>query len=190
MHGSRPGRARLLAGCLPLAALLGVGSPACAPPPPSGSTPAAPADGAQTADAQTADAQTADAQTADATAVAEQVRALLSAQVDAWNRGDIEGFMEGYWRSPELRFVSGGEVTYGWQETLERYRRTYPDRAAMGTLSFEEIDVRALGPGWAAAHGRYVLERAQDRPTGLFTLLVERRPEGWRVVHDHTSSGS
>jgi hypothetical protein len=122
-----------------------------------------------------------------ATAVAE-VRALLDAQVEAWNRGDVEGFMAGYLNSPELRFASGGDVTRGWQETLERYRRRYPDRAAMGTLSFVDVDVRSLGPGWAAAHGRYVLERAEDRPTGLFTLLVERLPEGWRIVHDHTSA--
>lgn len=116
------------------------------------------------------------------------VRALLDEQVAAWNRGDVEAFMAGYWKSDELRFASGGDVTHGWDATLARYHTRYPDRAAMGTLSFEEIDVRALGPDHALAFGRYVLERESDRPTGLFTLLLERRAEGWRIVHDHTSA--
>ncbi|HVS62330.1 MAG TPA: nuclear transport factor 2 family protein [Thermoanaerobaculia bacterium] len=118
-----------------------------------------------------------------------EIRALLDAQVEAWNRGDLEAYMAGYWNSPELRFVSGGEVTHGWQETLGRYRLRYPDRSAMGTLSFVDVDVQPMGLRFAAAHGQYVLERDRDRPTGLFTLIVERRPEGWRIVHDHTSAG-
>ncbi|HVS12943.1 MAG TPA: SgcJ/EcaC family oxidoreductase [Thermoanaerobaculia bacterium] len=169
MHGCRPDRVWRRARLLPLAALVAAGALACA----KASTPPA-TDAPQPVAAED---------------VGREVRALLAAQVDAWNRGDVEGFMAGYWRSSELRFVSGGEVTHGWEETLERYRRTYPDRATMGTLSFEGIDVRTLGEGWAAAHGRYVLEREGDRPTGLFTLLLERRSEGWRIVHDHTSSG-
>ena len=142
-----------------------------------------------------ASAQEAEATTAatermvDPDRVRAEVHALLDAQVEAWNRGDVEGYMAGYWESAELRFASGGEVTHGWQETLERYRRRYPDRAAMGRLSFADLDVRPLGPRWAAVHGRWLLEREQDAPDGLFTLLVERRPEGWRIVHDHTSSG-
>jgi uncharacterized protein (TIGR02246 family) len=124
----------------------------------------------------------------DAEAVESGVRALLDDQVAAWNRGDVEAFMAGYWRSDDLRFASGGDVTFGWDATLERYRTRYPDRAAMGTLSFEDIDVRPLGADHALAFGRYVLERESDRPTGLFTLLLERRPEGWRIVHDHTSA--
>jgi uncharacterized protein (TIGR02246 family) len=125
---------------------------------------------------------------ADTAAIDAAVRALLDEQVAAWNRGDVEAFMAGYWKSDELRFASGGDVTYGWDATLARYHTRYPDRAAMGTLSFEEIDVRAIGPTHALAFGRYVLERESDRPTGLFTLLFERRAEGWRIVHDHTSA--
>lgn len=124
----------------------------------------------------------------DSVSVDRAVRALLDEQVAAWNRGDVEAFMAGYWKSDELRFASGGDVTHGWDATLARYHTRYPDRAAMGTLSFEEIDVRALGPDHALAFGRYVLERESDRPTGLFTLLLERRAEGWRIVHDHTSA--
>ena len=139
------------------------------PPPPAPSAPAA-------------------ASASDSVGVDAAVRALLDEQVAAWNRGDVEAFMAGYWKSDELRFASGGDVTYGWDATLARYHTRYPDRAAMGTLSFEEIDVRALGPDHALAFGRYVLERESDRPTGLFTLLLERRAEGWRIVHDHTSA--
>lgn len=124
----------------------------------------------------------------DTESVERGVRALLDEQVAAWNRGDVEGFMAGYWQSDELRFASGGDVTFGWSATLERYRTRYPDRAAMGTLSFVDIDVRPLDADHALAFGRYVLEREADRPTGLFTLLLEHRAEGWRIVHDHTSA--
>ena len=91
---------------------------------------------------------------------------------------------------PEERFASGGTEHRGWQATLERYHRAYPDRAAMGTLTFDLREVRLLSPRWAVVFGGYQLERAEDRPSGLFTLLFEKRPEGWRIVHDHTSAGS
>ncbi len=116
------------------------------------------------------------------------IRAVMQQQQDAWNRGDVDAFMAGYARTDSLRFASGGAVQQGWQATLERYHRAYPDRAAMGTLSFELRQVRVLSPRWAFVFGAYALERADDRPTGLFTLLFEKRPEGWRVVHDHTSA--
>ncbi len=116
------------------------------------------------------------------------IRAVLQQQQDAWNRGDVDAFMDGYARTDSLRFASGGAVQQGWQATLERYHRAYPDRAAMGTLSFELRQVRVLSQRWAFVFGAYALERADDRPTGLFTLLFEKRPEGWRVVHDHTSA--
>ncbi len=116
------------------------------------------------------------------------IRAVMQQQQDAWNRGDVDAFMDGYARTDSLRFASGGAVQQGWQATLERYHRAYPDRAAMGTLSFELRQVRVLSPRWAFVFGAYALERADDRPTGLFTLLFEKRPEGWRVVHDHTSA--
>jgi ketosteroid isomerase-like protein len=125
----------------------------------------------------------------DSAAVDAAVRALLDEQVAGWNRGDLEDFMAGYWQSDTLRFASGGDVTFGWGATLDRYRTRYPDRATMGTLSFVDVVVEPLGNTHALAFGRYVLEREADRPTGLFTLLLERRPEGWRIVHDHTSAG-
>jgi len=111
-------------------------------------------------------------------------------QQEAWNRGDIEGFMDGYWRSDSLRFASGGSVQEGWQATLDRYHRTYPDRAAMGKLTFTLYSVEILSADDAFVFGRYELERAHDRPTGLFTLLFRRFENDWRIVFDHTSADS
>lgn len=121
---------------------------------------------------------------------AEAIHAVLHAQVDAWNRGDIAGFMDGYVRSDSLRFASGGRTLYGWQTTLERYQRSYPDRAAMGTLAFDSLDVQVLAPTWATVFGHWHLARTDTLGDlgGLFTLLLEKRPEGWRVRTDHTSS--
>lgn len=117
-----------------------------------------------------------------------EVRALLDAQAAAWNRGDIEGFMQGYWNSPELRFASGGNVTMGWKPTLDRYKARYADRAAMGTLAFTDLDVRPAGDDAALAFGAWRLVRESGSPHGLFTLLLRRTGDGWRIVHDHTSS--
>ena len=124
----------------------------------------------------------------DPQAIAAAVLDVLDAQVEAWNDGDIEGFMAGYLRSEELRFTSGSEVRRGWRHTLERYRETYPDRAAMGSLAFEDLDVRVLSEHAAMVFGRFRLTRESDEPTGLFTLLVERHGEQWLIVADHTSS--
>ena len=122
------------------------------------------------------------------------IRQVLEEQVAAWNRGDVEGFMEGYWRSDSLRFASGGDVRRGWQTTLEAYRRNYPDRAAMGTLAFEDLDVRMLSPSWAVVFGGWRLRREGGLPelSGLFTLLFERpsADAAWRIVHDHTSAAT
>lgn len=126
--------------------------------------------------------------TFDPQVIAAAVLDVLDAQVEAWNEGDLEGFMAGYLRSEELRFTSGSEVRRGWRHTLERYRETYPDRAAMGSLAFEDLDVRVLSEHAAMVFGRFRLTRESDEPTGLFTLLVERHGEQWLIVADHTSS--
>ncbi len=115
---------------------------------------------------------------------------LLNEQSAAWNRGDIPAFMSGYWKSPELRFASGGNVTRGWQPTLERYQKSYPDKATMGQLAFTELEITALGPDAANAFGRWRLTREKDSPNGLFTLTLRRFPEGWRIIQDHTSSAT
>jgi len=119
-----------------------------------------------------------------------EVRALLEAQVAAWNRGDLEAFMAGYWRSPELVFCSGATVTKGWDATLERYRKRYQAKGReMGRLAFDAIEVMALGEEAAFARGAYRLRlRDGSEPHGLFTLVLRRFPDGFRIVHDHTSA--
>jgi ketosteroid isomerase-like protein len=119
------------------------------------------------------------------------IRAVLDAQVAAWNRGDVAAFMDGYWRSDALRFASGGTIARGWQTTLDRYRRSYPDRAAMGTLTFSDLDIDVFAPDAAVVFGRWALARDAAHPpaSGLFTLTFRRFDEGWRIVADHTSSG-
>ena len=119
---------------------------------------------------------------------ADSVRAVLAAQVAAWNAGSLRGFMDGYAATDTLRFASGGTVRRGWQAALDGYERGYPDRSAMGTLRFDSLDVLGVAPDWAVVFGRWRLDREADAPSGLFTLVLNRRPEGWRIVHDHTSS--
>lgn len=116
------------------------------------------------------------------------VRAVLDAQVAAWNRGDIEGFMDGYARSAGTVFVSGDNVTRGWQTVLERYKKNYGSREKMGTLAFTDLEITPLGRDAAVALGRWQLTRANDTPHGRFTLIFRRTAAGWRIVHDHTSS--
>jgi beta-aspartyl-peptidase (threonine type) len=117
------------------------------------------------------------------------VKKVLADQEAAWNKGDLEGFMAGYWKSPDLTFYSGKEVTRGWQATLDRYVKKYKaDGKEMGKLTFSDIDVQVLGPDTALVRGRWQLELSKEKPGGLFTLLFRRLPDGWRIVHDHTSN--
>jgi beta-aspartyl-peptidase (threonine type) len=116
------------------------------------------------------------------------VRAVLDAQAAAWNKGDLEAFMEGYWRSPKLSFSSGADVTRGWDETLARYKKKYQSGGAeMGKLTFSDLEVESLGPDSALVRGHWQLVRTKDKPGGVFTLIFRKLPEGWRIVHDHTS---
>jgi ketosteroid isomerase-like protein len=119
---------------------------------------------------------------------ATEVRAALERQVREWNAGNLAGFMETYARSEGTRFASGGSVWLGWQTVFDRYRNKYSDRAAMGTLALSDIEITPLGPDAALAFGRWRLKREKDEPSGLFTLLFHKTPEGWRIVHDHTSA--
>jgi uncharacterized protein (TIGR02246 family) len=117
------------------------------------------------------------------------IQDVLDAQVAAWNRGDLDGFMTGYWHSPDLTFFSGKDEMLGWQATLDRYRKRYQaeGRDKMGTLSFSEIKIELLGPESALVRGRWSLVTSKEPLGGLFTLLFKKKPEGWRIVHDHTS---
>ena len=117
-----------------------------------------------------------------------EIQSVLSAQQDAWNRGDIDVFMNGYARSGSTVFVSEDEVGRGWETVRDRYRVKYSDRAKMGTLSFSDVEVTTLSPDAAVVLGHWRLKRANDEPHGRFTLIFKRLPEGWRIVHDHTSA--
>lgn len=115
-----------------------------------------------------------------------QIPAIIARQADAWNRGDIEAFMDAYWRSPNLSFSSGGTVVRGWQATLDRYRKRYPDRRTMGHLKFFDLELTSLGPDAALVLGHWRLER-EEPVGGVFTLVWRRIDGHWVIVHDHTS---
>src|SRR6266403_4197184 len=117
-----------------------------------------------------------------------QIQSVLRAQQGAWNRGDIDGFMNGYARSPSTVFVADDEVRRGWETVRERYRQKYSDRTKMGTLAFSDVEITPLSADAAVVLGRWRLTRANDEPHGRFTLIFRRLPEGWCIVHDHTSA--
>jgi len=118
------------------------------------------------------------------------IRSVLQSQQEGWNRGDIDGFMNGYARSASTVFVSEDSVKRGWENVRERYREKYADRAKMGTLIFSDAEVTLLASDAAVVLGRWSLQRAKDHPHGRFTLIFKRLPEGWRIVHDHTSAAA
>ena len=118
------------------------------------------------------------------------VRSLLQRQQDAWNRRDLEGFMAGYWKSPDLTFFSGGNVTRGWQPTLDRYRQHYQSPSTeMGKLEFQNLNIDLLSRRAAVVTGKWQLTMSDGKqPHGLFTLIVKKTEGGWHIVHDHTSA--
>jgi ketosteroid isomerase-like protein len=123
----------------------------------------------------------------DAASAVEQV---LRRQQEAWNHHDLEGFMSDYWNSPELTFFSGAEKRSGWQSTLERYRKKYQaEGREMGRLEFSDLNIQELAPDAALVRGAWHLTMSDGKtPHGLFTLIFRKFPEGWKIVHDHTSA--
>jgi beta-aspartyl-peptidase (threonine type) len=117
------------------------------------------------------------------------IRAVLAAQQAAWNQGDIPAFLKGYWNSPELTFSGSDGIVRGYDGLLARYKKTYPDKAAMGELDFTGLEIRPLGPDAALVLGKWHLQRASGPVGGVFTLVFRRFPDGWRIIHDHTSQG-
>jgi ketosteroid isomerase-like protein len=117
------------------------------------------------------------------------IERVLDVQAEAWNRGDLDAFMDGYWRSPDLIFTSGGAVQRGWQTTLDRYRASYgTSPETMGRLTFSDLEVHPLGPGAAWALGRWGLEHGDGGTVGgVFSLVFREIDGGWVIVHDHTS---
>ena len=117
---------------------------------------------------------------------ATSIRKVMSDQVAAWNRGNVEEFMKGYWNSDKLVFVSTA-VTRGWQPTLDRYKKSYDTREKMGTLTFSDLEITPLSKDAAVVLGSWSLARANDNPHGKFTLIFRKFKDGWKIVHDHTS---
>ena len=124
---------------------------------------------------------------ADRGRIESDIRKVMSDQAAAWNRGDIDGFMRGYWNSEDLVFVSGDSVTRGWRPTLERYKKSYDSREKMGTLTFSDLEITVLSRDAAVVLGSWALAREKDNPHGKFTLTFRRFREGWRIIMDHTS---
>src|SRR5437764_10583023 len=119
------------------------------------------------------------------------INAVLKAQQTAWNRGDVDAFLVGYWQSPELTFSGSNGVSRGWDGVLARYKKNYPDRATMGELNFSDLEFRFLAPNAALVLGKWHLKRETAGDIGgVFTLVWQKFPEGWKIIHDHTSTVS
>jgi ketosteroid isomerase-like protein len=118
------------------------------------------------------------------------VEQVLRTQQDAWNRHDLESFMAGYWKSPNLTFFSGANRTSGWQGALDRYRKTYQGEGKeMGKLEFSELQIEPLAADSAFVRGAWHLSMSDGKtPHGLFTLMFRKFPDGWKIIHDHTSA--
>ena len=124
-------------------------------------------------------------------AAVKDIRSVLDRQVQAWNSNDLEGFMHGYWRSPHLTFYSGGTTVSGWEETLGRYKQRYQGAGnEMGKLAFLDLKIELLGPGAAFVRGRFHLTMSSGESGGLFTLTLRKFGDGWKIIHDHTSTAS
>jgi beta-aspartyl-peptidase (threonine type) len=118
------------------------------------------------------------------------IRKLIEDQQASWNRQDLEGFMSGYWNSPELTFFSGAHESQGWQAALDRYKKNYQGAGhEMGKLEFANLRIEMLGPEAAFVRGEFHLTMSDGKtPHGLFTLVFRKFPEGWRIVHDHSAA--
>ena len=116
------------------------------------------------------------------------ILSVLDRQAEAWNKGDIAGYMQGYWESDSLAFTSGGTVSRGWRATFNKYSTKYDSKEKMGTLTFTDIEVSILSDDAAWVLGKWRLVRLKDQPHGIFTLILKKLGNKWKVVHDHTSS--
>lgn len=126
---------------------------------------------------------------------AQDIRAVLDAQAVAWNKGDLDGFMAGYWNDEKLTFISGADITFGWKKTKERYVKRYQaEGKEMGKLTFSELHIEMVGDKAALVRGKFELLFAKEKDDkkktarGRFTLIVKKFPDGWKITHDHTSA--
>ena len=120
----------------------------------------------------------------------DEIQRVLSMHADAWNHHDLERFMTGYWNSPQLTFFSGGKASQGWQAALDHYRKSHLSQGhEMGHLDFSDLLIQSLGPDSAFVRGTWKLTLSDGKtPHGLFTLVFRRFPEGWKIIHDHSSA--
>ena len=116
-----------------------------------------------------------------------QIRNLLAEQTKSWNKGDLEGFMQTYWKSDSLMFIGKNGIKWGWQETLDNYRKGYPDTTAMGQLSFDILVVKKLSPDYFYVVGKWMLHRTIGDLSGHYNLLLRKIKGRWVIVADHSS---
>jgi ketosteroid isomerase-like protein len=124
----------------------------------------------------------------DETAIKHEIMAVMKASEAGWNEGNLEQYMQCYVKSDSMRFGANGSVTYGWNQVFERYKAKYTTKAIMGTLTFHDIDITVISKDTALVFGRWKLDKEDAHPSGLYTLLFRKTPDGWRIVHDHSSS--
>ena len=115
------------------------------------------------------------------------IRNMLHHQTEAWNRGDLETFMQPYWQSDSLMFVGKGGVTWGWKNTLEHHRKGYPDKEAMGKLFFDIVKIQKLSEEYFFVTGKWMLQRKMGDLSGHYTLLIRKIGDQWKIVTDHSS---
>ena len=114
---------------------------------------------------------------------------LLQTQVDCWNKEDLEGFMQTYWKSEKLTFSAGGQTTRGWQQTFDRYKKRYQTGdAEMGKLRFDNLEIEMLGDDSCFVLGRWHLKMSNENPEGNFSLVMKKMKGEWKIIHDHSSS--
>ena len=116
-----------------------------------------------------------------------EILKVLHTQQEAWNKGNLETFMSGYWKNDALLFVGSSGPTYGWQKTLDKYKKTYPNKEKMGILEFSDISVKPLGKDYAFVFGKWKLIRENDSPNGVYTLIFQKFKDGWKIISDHSS---
>lgn len=116
----------------------------------------------------------------------EAIKKVLADQQECWNKSDIPCFMEGYWKSDSLKFIGKSGIKYGWQNTLDNYIKSYPDQATMGTLTFGLLNIEPVGPDYLVT-GTWHLQRKEDAPSGLFTLIWRKINGKWKIIYDHSS---
>ena len=116
----------------------------------------------------------------------ETIRNIMKTQSDAWNNGDVDGFMKYYWNSPELSFVSKNGISKGWQQVTDNYKKNYPDKKAMGFLTFDQLVFEKMNPNAYMVTGSWHLQKEQE-VGGWFTLVFKKFKKDWLIVYDHTS---